>query len=129
MVRLLFSLLVLAAEPAIAQEAEVRPPPPGPICGEIESGVEADYRRHEAELTADRFRAAFDAMNSHVLEWAIGSTAYDFPGSEVDIAWTNHMAIIRLYVLKLEALSAEGEEEQLAINRFCDALSSAFIMD
>lgn len=39
------------------------------------------------------------------------------------------MTIIRLYVLKLEALSAEGEEQQLAINRFCDGLSTAFIMD
>lgn len=129
MVRLLFLLFVLAAEPAIAQDAEDWPPPPGPICGEIESGVEPDYRRHEAELTADRFRAAFDAMNSYVLEWTIGSDAYNFPGSEVDMAWTNHMTIIRLYVLKLEALSAEGEEQQLAINRFYDGLSTAFIMD
>jgi len=129
MIRMISFLICLAAAPAIAQDAEDWPPPPGPICGEIESGVEADYRRHEAELTADRFRAAIDAMNSYVLEWTIRSTAYGFPGSEVDMAWTNHMAIIRLYVLKLEALSAEGEEEQLAINRFCDALSTAFIMD
>ncbi|WP_394694227.1 hypothetical protein [Hyphobacterium sp.] len=129
MFRIFIISFALASSPSFAQSSEDWPPPPGPICGEVESGVVPEFRRHEAELTPERFRAAIDAMNTHVLEWTIGSTAYNFPGSEADMAWTNHMTIIRLYVLKLEALSAEGEEQQLAINRFCDALSTALVMD
>ncbi|QNL19098.1 hypothetical protein HXX25_07130 [Hyphobacterium sp. CCMP332] len=131
MLRLLGVIFVLMSATATAQEAEDWPPPPGPICGEIESGVEADFRFHELQLTAENYRQDMDAMNSHVRRWIYqnseaGREAFSW---EVQMAWHNNMTAIHLYVLRLEAMSAEGEDQQLAIDRFCDALSSAFIMD
>ena len=129
MIRMISFLICLAAAPAIAQDAEDWPPPPGPICGEIESGVEADYRFHELQLTPENYREAANAMFTRVPEW-LSSDGEQLPFlSGVSMAYFNNLNFMDLYVMKLEVLSSTDAERAAAVTRFCEALAHRVIMD
>ena len=132
MIRRISFLICLVATPAIAQDAEDWPPPPGPICGEIESGVEADFRFHETQLTAENYRDTASAMFERIPDWLTGGgneRRQVFFYGDVSMAYFNNLNFMDLYVMKLEVLSATDAERAEAVTRFCNALAHRVIMD
>jgi hypothetical protein len=130
MIRIALTLSVLFAPSSLAQ-TEDWPPPPGPICGEIESDIEPYHRFHELQLTAENYRRDMDAMNGHVRQWIEqnGEAGREVFSWEVQMAWHNNMTAIHLYTLRLEAMSASPGEQEAAIAVFCNALAEAVIWD
>jgi len=131
MIRLAAVMISLSTTSVWSQETPDWPPPPGPICGDIESSIPQDNRYHESEITRESYEWALETFRETLPIWIAARAARggEALGGETQMAWHNALLSIDLYVLRLEFLSASDSESEEARSRFCEALGERVIWD
>lgn len=130
MLTTLLAIAIQLQEPPYPWTGEF-PPPPGPVCGVLDSPVEPDFRFHEGELTRAYYDWAVYQLRVTVPQWIEQGMAR----GESEVGWEasmlhgNAMTLVELYVDYLEVQAAPPEEHAEAVTRFCDQLAHSVRID